>query len=265
MGEGTIYPLMRRMQNDGLVSTYLQESGQRPAAQILQAHQNRRAGAEGANRRLAGLRGSGAQNPGRRHMNRAISWRSFATACRACTTPISTISVADYESPFRRRRRRRPQRGRSRRRPGRSGAAGARIARRGRFRRWESDRSAGNLVGVVLALLGLATIDLIFLLPFLHGSGRLHPGFGAATAGVFIAGIVISMMSLFPGWPCLAWREIFTGALAMGLLGVGLIAGSVGLGALFWLVLDFLARAAGPLCPPAFSADRRRQRLRRIS
>src|SRR5215472_7006198 len=26
MGEGTIYPLMRRMQNDGLVTTYLQES-----------------------------------------------------------------------------------------------------------------------------------------------------------------------------------------------------------------------------------------------
>ena len=26
MGEGTIYPLMRRMQNEGLVSTYLQES-----------------------------------------------------------------------------------------------------------------------------------------------------------------------------------------------------------------------------------------------
>src|SRR2546430_13802438 len=30
MGEGTIYPLMRRMQNDGLVSTYLQEAGSRP-------------------------------------------------------------------------------------------------------------------------------------------------------------------------------------------------------------------------------------------
>jgi PadR family transcriptional regulator PadR len=26
MGEGTIYPLMRRMQSDGLVSTYLEES-----------------------------------------------------------------------------------------------------------------------------------------------------------------------------------------------------------------------------------------------
>jgi len=30
MGEGTIYPLMRRMQNDGLVTTYLKESGSGP-------------------------------------------------------------------------------------------------------------------------------------------------------------------------------------------------------------------------------------------
>jgi PadR family transcriptional regulator len=30
MGEGTIYPLMRRMQNDGLVKTYLRESNSGP-------------------------------------------------------------------------------------------------------------------------------------------------------------------------------------------------------------------------------------------
>jgi PadR family transcriptional regulator, regulatory protein PadR len=30
MGEGTIYPLMRRLQKDGLVETYLQESGSGP-------------------------------------------------------------------------------------------------------------------------------------------------------------------------------------------------------------------------------------------
>lgn len=30
MGEGTIYPLMRRMQNEGLVSTYLRESDSGP-------------------------------------------------------------------------------------------------------------------------------------------------------------------------------------------------------------------------------------------
>jgi PadR family transcriptional regulator PadR len=31
MGEGTIYPLMRRLQNDGLVSTYLVESSSGPS------------------------------------------------------------------------------------------------------------------------------------------------------------------------------------------------------------------------------------------
>ena len=31
MGEGTIYPLMRRMQNEDLVSTYLQESASGPS------------------------------------------------------------------------------------------------------------------------------------------------------------------------------------------------------------------------------------------
>jgi len=30
MGEGTIYPLMRRLQNDGLVETYLEESASGP-------------------------------------------------------------------------------------------------------------------------------------------------------------------------------------------------------------------------------------------
>ena len=31
MGEGTIYPLMRRLQNDGLVETYLEESPSGPS------------------------------------------------------------------------------------------------------------------------------------------------------------------------------------------------------------------------------------------
>lgn len=31
MGEGTIYPLMRRMQSDGLVATYLEESSSGPS------------------------------------------------------------------------------------------------------------------------------------------------------------------------------------------------------------------------------------------
>ena len=47
----------------------------------------------------------------------------------------------------------------------------ARLARELRaevgFRRWEQDRSAGNFLGVVLALLGLATIDIVILFPIL--------------------------------------------------------------------------------------------------
>jgi uncharacterized membrane protein len=122
----------------------------------------------------------------------------------------------------------------------------ARLARELRaeagFKRWESERSPGSLAGVVLALLGLATFDIMFLFPFLMVLAAFILGFGAATVGVFIAGIVISMLSLFPGLALFGLAGNFSGALAMGLLGVGLIAGSVGLGALFWLVLDFLAR-----------------------
>lgn len=43
MGEGTIYPLMRRLQQDGLVDTYLQESASGPPRKyyrLTQAGQN---------------------------------------------------------------------------------------------------------------------------------------------------------------------------------------------------------------------------------
>jgi PadR family transcriptional regulator PadR len=36
MGEGTIYPLMRRMQSDGLVKTYLKESSSGPPRKYYQ-------------------------------------------------------------------------------------------------------------------------------------------------------------------------------------------------------------------------------------
>ena len=36
MGEGTIYPLMRRMQTDGLVTTYLEESSSGPPRKYYQ-------------------------------------------------------------------------------------------------------------------------------------------------------------------------------------------------------------------------------------
>ena len=50
MGEGTIYPLMRRMQADGLVKTYLEESSSGPLRAILSAHLGGHAALAGADR-----------------------------------------------------------------------------------------------------------------------------------------------------------------------------------------------------------------------
>lgn len=43
MGEGTIYPLMRRMQSDGLVTTYLVESANGPPRKYYKLSANGRA------------------------------------------------------------------------------------------------------------------------------------------------------------------------------------------------------------------------------
>ena len=43
MGEGTIYPLMRRMQTDGLVKTYLEESSSGPPRKYYQLTKSGRA------------------------------------------------------------------------------------------------------------------------------------------------------------------------------------------------------------------------------
>ena len=46
MGEGTIYPLMRRLQQDGLVDTYLQESASGPPRKYYRLTDNGRAAFE---------------------------------------------------------------------------------------------------------------------------------------------------------------------------------------------------------------------------
>src|SRR5438270_279900 len=51
------------------------------------------------------------------------------------------------------------------------------------FKRWEQNRNAGNFLGVVLALLGLATIDLVFLLPILCAISAVCLGAGGALEG----------------------------------------------------------------------------------
>jgi uncharacterized membrane protein len=111
------------------------------------------------------------------------------------------------------------------------------------FQRWEAQKTPGNMAGAVLALAGLATVDVMFILPFLFTLGCIFLGFFGASFGMFVGGIALSMVSLFPG---MAWAGLFGnigGALALGLAGLGLIAGGIGLGCLTWLAADFIVRA----------------------
>ena len=102
----------------------------------------------------------------------------------------------------------------------------ARLARELRaeagFKRWESEGTPGSLAGVVLALLGLATVDIMFLFPFLCTLGAIFIAFGAAALGLFVGvASCCRCCHLFPGLPLFGWfgRRHVDGALAMGLAG----------------------------------------------
>ena len=145
--------------------------------------------------------------------------------------------LADYETPFRRRRRPWPQRRRSLCCVGRSCP---RLAREMRaevgFRRWENERTPGNLVGVLLALLGLATLDLIFLFPILLVMGAVFFGLACACIGVIIGGSFLLISTLVGNF-----HEMTP--VAQGFLGLGLVSGGVGGGALVVLIANWVARA----------------------
>lgn len=114
----------------------------------------------------------------------------------------------------------------------------ARLARELRaevgFRRWEENRSAGNFMGVVLALLGLATIDFIILLPFLCFLAALFFGLAVGCLGMVVGGAFLLFNLLWGG---------VMGNFAMQLLiGLGLISGAIGGGALLLLLMDIIAK-----------------------
>ena len=110
------------------------------------------------------------------------------------------------------------------------------------FRRWESERSAGSLVGAVIALLGLATLDLIFLVPFVCVVAAILIAMFASAVALAFAGGAVWLVALFPGMMAVDPTGILGSAAALWLGGIGLIAGAIGLGALTWLLLDIVVR-----------------------
>jgi uncharacterized membrane protein len=110
------------------------------------------------------------------------------------------------------------------------------------FKRWEDHKTPASMLRAVLLLLGLATLDIMILIPLVFPVACLLLGLCAASIGMFIGGIALSMASLFPGMIWFGVVGELGGALALGLLGIGLIAGGIGLGSLVWLVADALVR-----------------------
>jgi len=109
------------------------------------------------------------------------------------------------------------------------------------FQRWENARTPGNLVGAVLGLMGLATIDIMFLFPFLCAMFGIFVGFSVAVLVMVVVGFALIIGALIPG---LAWFGLTGGpeGIAVGLAGVGLVSLGIGLGALFSLIVNVIVR-----------------------
>jgi len=102
------------------------------------------------------------------------------------------------------------------------------------FRRWEENRSAGNFMGVVLALLGLATIDFIILLPLLCALAAIFFGLSVACLGCIVGGAFL----LFN----LLWGGVMGNTAMQLLVALSLISGAIGGGALLLLLMDIIAK-----------------------
>lgn len=66
------------------------------------------------------------------------------------------------------------------------------------LKRWEEERNPSSAAAAVLAVLGLATIDVVLLLPVLMTVGGVLLGVFVAGIGVFIGGIALLTSSVIP-------------------------------------------------------------------
>lgn len=109
------------------------------------------------------------------------------------------------------------------------------------LRRWETQRTPAALIGAMVSLGGMLALDIFILLPLLFAFGAFVFGMGI----VLFAGGVAGLGLLLSGM--LHWGHLTSIALSASrtLTGIGLLGGSVGCGALLWLVLEGLVKLLG--------------------
>jgi len=108
------------------------------------------------------------------------------------------------------------------------------------LRRWENDRSLGNSASALLALGGLAAVDILLLLPLLF----------VATLAMLIICLMIFVLGIIGFGLLLSLFKIAAYAsiarmVLRAIAGIGLIAGSVGCGVLLLFALNGAVKMLG--------------------
>jgi uncharacterized membrane protein len=111
------------------------------------------------------------------------------------------------------------------------------------LKRWEERRSPNAAAGAIFAVLGLGAIDLLILLPILGAVGGVLFGFAMACIGVFFAGGWVFGSGLLGTTTGVGIDGFAATPLQAVLAGIGLMSGSVAIGALLALTVVALINA----------------------
>lgn len=109
------------------------------------------------------------------------------------------------------------------------------------LRRWETQRTPAALIGAMVSLGGMLALDVFIVLPLLFAFGVAVIIMGILLFAGSVAGLGLLLSGL------LHWNHLTTVAFASArtLAGIGLLGGSIGFGALLWLVLEGLVKLLG--------------------
>lgn len=91
-------------------------------------------------------------------------------------------------------------------------------------RQWREDRTPSSAWAAVIAFLGLATIDILILLPIFLSVIGVVVAFYVAVIGIFIAGGAIMIVGPFAGFPGGGFVAFLMG---LGVMGLSIAAGAI--------------------------------------